>query len=763
MKRLVLKLMLLMVGVVTVSANRYDVRDYGAKGDGRTLDHGAINAAIEACVAGGGGQVVVPAGTYLCGSIRLKSRVELHLMAGATILAAPASMKAYDESESFGGFPEYQDGGHTYFHNSLIWAEGQHDVSITGLGMIDGEGLTRKDTERAGNVQGGSIGTGDKAIALKLCRNVTIRDITIYRGGHFAIIVTGCKIGTIDNVTIDTNRDGIDIDCCKYFTVSNTKVNTPHDDAIVLKSSYALKRPVLCEHILITNCIVTGYKLGTFLDGTYVPEQVNWVCGRIKLGTESNGGYRNITISNCTCMWSSGLAFEVVDQGRMENIVVSNISMSHVHHYPIYITTGCRNRGPKERTDVSTARDISISQVIADDCDSLAGIIVTGMAGEPIRNVSLSNIRIQYRGGGKKVTTPYREQSTNYPEPRWAGPTPAYGLFARHVDGLRLDHVEFELLRPDERPDIVLEDVKRASAWAQETVDRSLTRHNFLYAGEGKQRRMFIVKDGQVAWRYDNPQGRGEISDAVLMTDGNVLVAHQYGICEVTQDNKTTWKYDAPQGTEIHTIQPIGRDRVLFVQNGHPAKVVVMSIPSCQIAYEFEVPASEGVHGQFRNARLSSRGTLLLANMGLDYVAEYNAEGHELTRWECPAPWSVAELANDRLLFVGRGLVREIDRGSGLGSVVRELKTADYGIKSPQKAVRLENGNTIINDWHNEWRTPIDTLNAPVQAIEIDRAGNVVWQLCAWTNPDLGPSTTIQPLDQAVDRDRLFFGRRNGF
>ncbi len=439
-------------------AQKYNVRDYGAKGDGKTLDHIAINKAIDACVVDGGGQVFLPAGTYLCGSIRLKNNVDLHLMAGAKILAAPASMKAYDESEVFGA-PEYQDGGHTYFHNSLIWAEGQQNVSITGHGIIDGEGLTKRDTEKAGNVQGGSIGTGDKAIALKLCHNVTIRDITIYRGGHFAIITTGCDIGTIDNVTIDTNRDGIDIDCCKYFTVSNTKVNTPNDDAIVLKSSYALKRPVLSEHILITNCIVTGYKLGTFLDGTYVPEKVNWVCGRIKLGTESNGGYRNITISNCTCMWSSGLAFEEVDQGRMENIVVSNISMSHVHHYPIYITTGCRNRGPKERTDVSSARDIYINNVVADDCDSLAGIIITGMEGTPIKNVSLSNIRIQYRGGGKKVTTPYREQGTNYPEPRWAGPTPAYGLFARHVDGLKLHNVDFELLSPDERPDIILEDV----------------------------------------------------------------------------------------------------------------------------------------------------------------------------------------------------------------------------------------------------------------------------------------------------------------
>ena len=443
------------------AAHVYNVRDFGAKGDGRTLDSPAINAAIEAAVRDGGGQVLLPAGTYLSGSIRLKSNIDLHLSAGCTILAAPASMKAYDPSESFGGFPEYQDGGHTYFHNSLIWAEGQTNVSITGHGMIDGKGLTKKDTEKAGQVQGGSIGTGDKAIALKLCRQVTIRDITIYRGGHFGIIMTGCDLSTIDNVTIDTNRDGFDIDCCKYMTITNCRINTPSDDALVLKSSYALKRPVACEHIAVSNCNITGYKCGTLLDGTYVPEPVGWVCGRFKLGTESNGGYRNISLTNCTFMYSSGLAFEEVDQGRMENIVVSNITMSHVHHYPIYITTGCRNRGPKEVTRPSSARDIQISNVIADDCDSLCSIIVTGMKDEPVRNVWLSNIRLYFKGGGTRdlVNKDYREQGTNYPEPKFAGWTPAYGLYARHVEGLHVNDVTFRYERPDYRPAVVLDDV----------------------------------------------------------------------------------------------------------------------------------------------------------------------------------------------------------------------------------------------------------------------------------------------------------------
>ncbi len=446
---------------INVSATiAYDVRVYGARGDGKTLDSPAINAAIDACAGEGGGTVVLPAGNYLCGSIHLKSNIELHLTPGATIIATD-QQGAYDESEVFGG-PEYQDGGHTYFHNSLIWAEGQTNVSITGRGTIDGRGLTRHDTETAGNVQGGSIGMGDKSIALKLCRNVLIRDITIYRGGHFAIIITGCDYATIDNVQIDTNRDGIDIDCCRFVTVSNCKVNTPHDDALVLKSSYALKKPVITENVLISNCIVTGYQLGTALDGTYVPEKVNWVCGRIKLGTESNGGFRNITITGCNCFYSSGLAFEVVDQGKMENIVVSNISMSHVHHYPIYITTECRNRGPKERQDVSSARDIQINNLIADDCDSLSGILITGMQGTPIENIRLSNIQIRYRGGvSHGVPTEYPELGTKYPEPgKFLGLCPAYGLFARHVRGLQLQNVTFLLDQPDVRPAIITDDVE---------------------------------------------------------------------------------------------------------------------------------------------------------------------------------------------------------------------------------------------------------------------------------------------------------------
>ena len=303
---------------------------------------------------------------------------------------------------------------------------------------------------------------------------------------------------------------------------------------------------------------------------------------------------------------------------------------------------------------------------------------------------------------------------------------------------------------------------------AQQVVDESLSRHDFFYAGQSKRLRMFVVKEGKVAWEYDNatlPDSerlRGEISDAVLMTDGHILMAHQYGVTEVDASGKAVWHYDAPQGTEIHTAQPIGRTHVVFIQNGRPAKGVVMEIPSKRIVREFVLPTSEkgSVHGQFRNARLTSRGTLLVANMALGCICEYNSDGKEIDRWDGFLPWSVQELPKGNLLITGRkGQIQEITR---MGETVWEMNTTSFGVTQPQKTVRMKNGHHLINNWYNEWnKTPMDSAHAPVQAIEIDKDGKVVWQLRAWKDPDLGPSTTIQLLDEAVNRDRLFFGEYN--
>jgi polygalacturonase len=246
----------------------FNVRDFGAVGDGKKLDSPAIDEAIQAAARTGGGTVLVPAGTYLSGSIHLTNNIHLLLDAGAVILGAPQEMNAYDPTEPWEG-QAYQDGGHTYFHNSLIWGENLTNISITGQGMIHGGGLVRDDrvlddmcgfsdwgktnTNYRAQAPNSPVRLGNKAIALKLCRNVLLRDFTLCHGGHFAILATGCDGLTVDNVTMDTDRDGIDIDCCRNTTVSNCRINSPRDDGLCPKSSFALGRNLITENLTIVN------------------------------------------------------------------------------------------------------------------------------------------------------------------------------------------------------------------------------------------------------------------------------------------------------------------------------------------------------------------------------------------------------------------------------------------------------------------------------------------------------------------------------
>jgi outer membrane protein assembly factor BamB len=280
---------------------------------------------------------------------------------------------------------------------------------------------------------------------------------------------------------------------------------------------------------------------------------------------------------------------------------------------------------------------------------------------------------------------------------------------------------------------------------------KGLAEHNFFYAGEAKDERMFIVRQGRIAWSYTHP-GRGEISDAVLLPSGNVLFAHQYAITEITADQKVVWNYDAPTNTEIHTAQPIDANRVWFVQNGDPAKFMVVNKVTGKIEREFVLPVKnpKGVHGQFRQARLTAAGTLLVAHMDLGKVAEYDLDGKSLWSVEVPGAWSAKPLGNGNILATSnRGQVREIDRQ---GKTVWEWTRADapdYTISNLQTAVRLSNGNTIINNWFNQWSGKVDPANPPVQAIEVTPDKKVVWALRSWTPPaDLGPSTTIQVLGE---------------
>jgi polygalacturonase len=442
----------------------YDVRTFGATGDGKTLDTPAINKAIEAAAGAGGGTVRFPAGTYLCYSIRLKSDIALYLDRGATIVAAepPAegSSGGYDPPEPLQS-PQYQDFGHSHWHNSLIWGVGLENVSIIGPGLIWGKGLRRFVGNR------GYPGLGDKAIALKNCHNVTLRDFSILQGGHFGILATGVDNFTIDNLIIDTNRDGMDIDCCHNVRVSNCTVNSPWDDGICPKSSYALGYSRATKNLTITNCFVTGgYELGTVLDGTFkrfapgfrVPHT-----GRIKCGTESNGGFQNVTISNCVFEHCQGLALETVDGALLEDISVTNVTMRDIVNLPIFLRLGSRMRATPG-TPMGKLRRVNISNIVASNTAGRYASIISGIPGHPIEDVNLSDIYILSQGGGSKEDAALNppEKENGYPEPTMFGTMPCYGFFIRHVKGIELSNLEVRYAKEDLRPAFVLNDVQGA-------------------------------------------------------------------------------------------------------------------------------------------------------------------------------------------------------------------------------------------------------------------------------------------------------------
>jgi hypothetical protein len=276
-----------------------------------------------------------------------------------------------------------------------------------------------------------------------------------------------------------------------------------------------------------------------------------------------------------------------------------------------------------------------------------------------------------------------------------------------------------------------------------------LKKYDFFYAGESKARNMYIINGGKIAWSYIDTTGQGEISDAILMKNGNVLFAHQFGVTLINHDKKVLWNYDAPEGFETHTAQLIGKKHVLIVQNGNPAKVMVMNIITNKVEKEFILPFKSGTHGQIRHARLTPAGTLLIAHMDLGRVCEYDINGKQLSFIDVPGVWSAVPLKNGNILLASNhDFVREIARDS---SIVWDCQLADipgYKITDPQLAVRLPNGNTLINNWFNQWNGKVDVSNAPVQAIEVTPDKKIIWALRSWQEPvNLGPATTIQLLN----------------
>jgi polygalacturonase len=478
----------------TMVESSYNVRSFGATGDGKTVDSPAINKAIEAVAAAGGGLLVFPAGTYVCFTIRLKSNVDLYLSRGCTILAADSPKPGettgynggtYDAAEPKTEWDAFQDYGHNHWNNSLFVGVGISNFSIQGTGLIHGKGLSFG----AGRMARGNYpiyvaeqaGVGNKAIALKNCFNVTLRDFSILKGGHFALLATGVDNLTLDNLLVDTDRDGFDIDCCKNVRVSNCTVNSPWDDAICPKSSYALGYARPTENVTIANCFVTGtYELGSVLSGAWKKfAETDRVSrnGRIKCGTESNGGFRNISISNCVIEGSKGISLESSDGAFIEDIAISNITMRDTVDAPLFLRLNIRNRNPKETLRPGTLRRVVISNVVSHNSAASTSSLFSGVPSNSIQDVKLSNCYFEHRGmpaqvfeGRPPVAKPFPDWKTlqvpeiedAYPEILRFGPTPCHSFFIRHLKNLEMSHVEVEPQVPDARPAFWLEDVHRA-------------------------------------------------------------------------------------------------------------------------------------------------------------------------------------------------------------------------------------------------------------------------------------------------------------
>jgi polygalacturonase len=423
---------ILVAGSAMAEEELHDVRDYGAKPDGKTLCTTSIQEAIDACSRAGGGTVYLPPGTFLSGTIYFKSGVTLRLAAGCILLGS-TNLKDYPPTVQ--AFRSYTD---NYTDKSLIYGENVERIAITGLGTIDGRGASFK----------GPYKVRPYMIRFIQCRNVTVKDVTIKDSPMWVQHYLACDDVRITGITVRSlvnhNNDGIDIDSCRRVVISDCNINSG-DDAIVLKSTSAQ----VCRDVAVSNCILSSR------------------CNALKMGTESNGGFQNIVITGCSVYDTrlAGVALEIVDGGTMDRVVVSNITMNKVGA-PIFMRLGNRARPFKnnmETPGIGVMRNITISNIEATGGNP-TGCAISGLPEAAIENVTLSNIRLSFEGGGAKadVERQIPEKAADYPEYSMFGKLSAYGLYCRHVKGLKLFNVQLQLEKPDQRHAIVFEDVENA-------------------------------------------------------------------------------------------------------------------------------------------------------------------------------------------------------------------------------------------------------------------------------------------------------------
>lgn len=444
MKKIILSLFALVATIA--KAADYNIVNYGAVNDTTKLSTAAVQKAIDACSVAGGGRVVVPTGNYKIGTIILKSNVHMHLEQGATLYGS-TDLKDYLPMKT--DYVSLRTQTETI---QLIFADKATNVVIDGFGTIDGRGRSFK--KLSWNDEGI---TRPHLLRFIQSSDITLRDITLKNSGCWMQHYLACDRVKIDGIKVfnrnNYNNDALDLDGCHEVVVSNMFADSD-DDAITLKST----SPRLCENIRIADCVVSSH------------------CNAIKLGTETNGGFRNINISGIVVkpsydqkekffgQWigSSAISLEIVDGGVLENVNVSDITIEGTES-PIFVRLGNRARGYKEGvpvTKVGKINGIHLSNIQIRNAGSM-GCSITGIPGHEVENVWLDNITIHHKGGVTaadmaKINESIKdEKEKEYPESTMWGSLPAKGFFVRHARNIKFNNIEVITQQPDVREVIV--------------------------------------------------------------------------------------------------------------------------------------------------------------------------------------------------------------------------------------------------------------------------------------------------------------------
>ncbi len=459
--------------------NIINVKDFIGNVPADTLVTAAVQQAIDACAAAGGGCVTFPEGEYVLGTVFLRSHVKVEITPKARVLGA-LSLLDYEPDEPR-DCPLYQDISHSFFHLSMFVGEELEDIELCGGGTVDMRSVWCDDGHRGPNENRGA-----KSVALRCCNNVAIHDLTFLNATDLAVYFAGCEHVEICRLNMRVHIDGISPDCCRDVKIHDCDLICG-DDGIVPKASYTLEKLVACEDLDIRDCRVSSR------------------CNAVKFGTETNGDFRNVLVENIEIYNTrlSGIAVESVDGANFRNITFRNIRMKNVFA-PIFVCIGNRMRGPAGmeigsingvlfenitaegpydeyemiphsfvafKTDdvvvkpwhlMGTAtRPGSTWDTLEKDDNWQTTSAISGMEGHPVENITFRNVSLTMHGGAKTTVDAVPEIANNYPEIiRYGTKLPAKGLYFRFVNGLTLENVHVDTVLPDVRRDFVFDDVQ---------------------------------------------------------------------------------------------------------------------------------------------------------------------------------------------------------------------------------------------------------------------------------------------------------------